>query len=439
MEKSTPLRVEWQPHLETVRRHLEEAEQQIRQRQYVSALPLHSPEDEDSEETYEEKKPLWAQEMLESSLRVDPSGRAYADLGESAYCDQDYEEAIKQYTHALEITPDAAVARQGLLRSREAQKIQVQLEAQVKRLLPSGQHLQYLFPFPVPGRTLWTVLSCEEHKERPTGDYFERGNALITVCESEPDGRALRRLWRSDVIPPASGRNYVELYLEAFPMTGNKIPELVFMGVCSGGSANPSLLHIYRWNGKGFRNVLQTESGECAQWITDLHHTGHYEVRSINLIGSDLCHGDMIRWAQIYAWNGVRFAQANAQYPEAFHKTRNEIQEQLKEHAQDGDLWQYLGLTYLYDHKPHQARSAFEKATEAFHSDSDYGSLGLAELAEIRGDRQEATYLYRQIAQHDRAMAAKETDTEIQQGYREEAQRVLERAQHPHLGENFPD
>lgn len=246
-----------------------------------------------------------AKAVLTASLALEPSGRGYGDLGMFYFRSGNYQEAIGPLTRALKVSPSSGSLRESLQQAREVPRI----EAWAERLLPKRQQITTVTPFPVKGRHLWTVLSSE-----PSGIYRE--NALISVLEERHNRLSL--LWRSPVIASIDHREYHSTDLWVFPMTGRRTPELVFMGVCSGGSANPTRLQIYHWTGRIFRQTLSTESEEQALWIDDLHHTGRYQVRCVHLVGKEMGHGGQIRWVDVYDWNGKRYVETNANYPEAF-------------------------------------------------------------------------------------------------------------------------
>jgi tetratricopeptide (TPR) repeat protein len=180
-------------------------------------------------------------------------------------------------------------------------------------------------------------------------------------------------------------------------MTGRKIPELVFMGVCLGGSANPTTLQIYRWNGKTFRQVLEAGSGEMPLWIEDLRHTGRYQVRCVEALGSsDMSHGDRVRWADIFDWIGREYIEANANYPEAFQETKMQLLERLKDYPNDPDLLKHLGMVYLYEHRPRSACAVFRKLIQADPPDYD-GWWDLGEIAKSRGRLRQAVNCFRHV------------------------------------------
>ena len=430
---------EWQPRSLQAREKLEEAERKLAR--YVDVPPMNN-------DVYDHLL-TEAEEAAQASCDEEVSGRAYAELGEVRMRSYRYEDAVRQFTLALEIAPDAAIAQQGRARAQHIQN----LSDSVKKHLSSKQHIQKLFPFEMPGRKLWAMLTCEERED---GGFPERENARLSVY-TEKDQK-LMPIWHSQVIPSVENRGYPHPDLWAFRMTGQKIPELVFLGVCSGGSANPTLLHVYRWNGRAFRNVLEAYSGEQPIWIEDLRHTGRYQVRSVVYIGSSQGHSDTnhVRWPDVYDWNGSRFVEANVKYPEAFRKYRNEILEILQRypkdteflfseenHPKDPELLKYLGLTYLYEHRKRMAFATFEKMERASHkalqedpSDRDsqiYHWRDLGDVLEMEGKRQEAIRCYRRVERLCREGIKEYPDDDVT-AYRYHEQKAAKQIRHLQSG-----
>jgi hypothetical protein len=312
----------------------------------------------------------------------------------------------------------------------------------IRPLLPTGQKLQRLLPLPMLGRTLWAVLSCEERKDVSSGreDCYQHENAQCSVFE-EYAGQRLTRIWKSKVISSDDDRPLVEPGLCEWKMTGRRIPELVFYSGFSSGSWNPSVMQIYRWRDGTFRQVFEAE-GACSHWIADVHRTGLYQVRSLDLIGGiEMGHSALVHWPLIYDWNGTRYVEANAKHPEEFQKARQDILDKLKRFPDNPVLWKYLGYAYLYSHHRRSACAAFRKADPGYRAmlqDEEMredGWQGLGELAEISGDRSEASRCFQQVARACRTLAAKEKDAYVQQSLYDRVKLAVKRARHPRIGQ----
>jgi tetratricopeptide (TPR) repeat protein len=321
----------------------------------------------------------------------------YADLAELHMRVARVDEAVQQWTRAGEMAPDVTSVQTSLAQARLAQ----QRWKAVEKDLPAKRHLQKLVPFPMRGRNLWVALTC---KYCPT-DEFYREDARLALYE-EHQGQFIS-LWRSDVIPSIEERGF-HPNVWAFPMTGSKRPELVFLGVCSGGSANPTLMQIFRWTGEGFRRELEAQSGEQPLWIEDLRHNGRYQVRCVDYIGSRDGHSDEnhVRWPNIYAWNGDQYVLSNAKYPAAFRESRQKLLVCLHDNPEDPELLEYLGKTYLYEHRIREARACFSKMEPACRKSIQAGRSNpddqirdwqhLGEVLGVQGRRTEATRCFRQ-------------------------------------------
>jgi len=349
-------------------------------------------------------------EPIEASLAIEPSGRGYRDLGLFYFRDGDYKKAIGPLTKALKISPASPGLRVTLKQARRMP----QMETWAKQHLPKKQVLRHVFPFPVKGRCLWTVLSSESRE-------FHSENALISVFEEKHHRLAL--LWRSPKIASIAHRDYFSADLWAFPMTGRKVPELVFMGVCTGGSANPTRMQIYHWTGQTFRLVLDADSGEQALWIDDLHYTGRYQVRCVKLVGKDMSHSAQIRWADVYDWNGKRYVEANTKYADAFRQTKRDLLARLRTYPQDPALLKYLARAYRQEGRRSQALvylHRMERAcTELVKEDpADIDSWwNLGESAEQTGHRARAARCFEKAQRLGRTLAKKASDPDDRDYY----------------------
>src|SRR5262249_17278692 len=145
---------EWEPRSKQVQEKLEVAEQAMAH--FVSSPPLNA--NAEARESHEFDDLEEVETEFQEALAKEICGRAYADLGriERHFCR--YDEAIRQYTLALNICPDAKIAKIG----REAAQKEWGIWKSIKQHLPANQHMEKLFPFPVRGRKLWAVMTCED-------------------------------------------------------------------------------------------------------------------------------------------------------------------------------------------------------------------------------------------------------------------------------------
>jgi len=373
MEKPVaPPRPEWQPHSKEARHQLDIAEVSLFH--YISKPPRSSLE-EDIVQSSEEDVERGAEEDFQKALATEVSGRVYADLGELHLRSSDYDGAVGYFMHALQIAPQAVSVQVGLERSWHGQR----LAKSILPFLPAGQKIQCLLPFPVPGRTLWAVLSGEKE---PQGD--PKGDKAQCLVFEERQGRRLHQIWKSPVVLSFGA------YLWVWPMTGHRIPELVFASHFLSGSWNPSALRVYRWSRGSFEKISETESA-CSHWVTRMPRTGRYQVRTLDLIGGiEMGHGGLVPWPRIYEWNGRRYVAANTKHPDEFHRVRRDILAHLKRYPEDPALWKHLGYTYLYDHQRRSAFAAFDKAERAYRvqlGDKDVSVYAKEELRELAADR----------------------------------------------------
>jgi len=380
----------------------------------MSGKMPHFRSDDPIEDVWEESGRLnpWdkADDPIKASLAIEPSGRGYGDLGLFYFRSGDYQKAIGPLTTALKISSGSSGLRLSLKQARQVPRI----KTWAKQHLPKKQLVSNVFPLPMKGRRLWAVLSSERSEY-----YFE--NALISVFEELPHRLAL--LWRSPKIASMDHREYYHADLWAFPMTGHKVPELVFMGVCTGGSSEPTLMKIYHWTGQTFRQVLDADSSEQPLWIDDLHHTGRYQVRCIDMVGNDMGHSGQVRWADVYDWNGKRYVEANRKYPEAFRQTKRDILTRLRAHPQDPELLKYLARAYrqegrrrlalLYLHRMERASAKLIKDDPT----DIYAWWNLGESAEQTGHRARAAKCFRKVQRISLALAKKETDPDDRDYY----------------------
>jgi len=343
------------------------------------------------------------EEPIDASLAIEPSGRGYRDLGLVDFRDGDYKRAIGPLTTALKISPASPGLNVYLQQARQAPY----MKTWAKQHLPTKQQVRNMLPFPVKGRNLWIVLSSEQREH-----HFE--NALISVFEEHRHRRTL--LWRSPNLASIARREYFSTDLWAFPMTGRKVPELVFLGVCTGGSANPTRMLIYHWTGRTFRQVLDAGSGEQSLWIDDLHHTGRYQVRCVRLVGKELGHSAQVRWADVYDWNGKRYVEANAKYTDAFRQTKRDLLARLRTHPDDPALLKYLARAYRQEGRRKLALvflHRMERAcTELIKEDpADIDSWwNLGESAEQTRHRARAVRCFGTAQRISRALAKKVSD-----------------------------
>jgi len=246
-------------------------------------------------------------------------------------------------------------------------------------------------------------------------------DAVISIFREAHGGLSL--IWRSTKLTSIEHRQYHSVELWPFAMTGRNIPELVFIGPCTGGSATPTRVLIYRWTGKTFRNVLDTSSPEQSVWIEDLRHDGHYQVRCVELVGKDMSHGDQVRWATIYDWNGTEFANADAKYPSVFRKTKSEILDRLTKHPHDPVLLKYLGKQLLAEGKQRQGLAALRKMQLVCldlikHDSEDINSWwNLGEYARITHNGRRAIRCFQHVQRMGRALAHREPDADDQDYY----------------------
>ena len=265
----------------------------------------------------------------------------------------------------------------------------------IQPLLPPDQKIQRLLPFPMPGHTLWAVLSCTERKDE--NNLTEHKSAQCSVFEVR-QGLHPTRIWKSRVVASEDDRPLMDPNLWAWSMTGHKTPELVFYSGILSGSWNLSTMQIYRWRKGTFQAIFDDENS-CSHWIVRRPHTSVYQVRSLDMIGGvEIGHSGLIHWPEIYDWNGSQYVQANEKHPKEFQEAKADLLDKLKLFPDNPELWQYLGYAYLYNHQRRSALAAFQKAERYFRvmlqdkDEREYALQGLRELKEITRNRREAVH-----------------------------------------------
>ncbi len=356
-----------------------------------------------------------AREALSKSLAASPSGRAYAALGELEFLSNSYQASVIAYRKSLAAKPSCAYARAGLFWSLQAQHVQNVVE----RSITPKQNIHSSFAFTISGTRMYAYLVCEKQPQSP---FDEDDNARITVYAVK-DGGKVTIVWQSEVIPSIEQRCYFSADLWACRMTGSNNPELVFMGVCSGGSANPSLTYIFRWNGRTFREVLETDSPEQAMWISRLGKSGRRQVRCVELVGDDMSHSEQVRWPGVYDWNGTSFVESDSKYPGQFRETLGELEELHKSHQGDWQVTRYLAKAYLIEGRTREARRLFRKEVTEYWREISFNAGNcnawwrLGEIAEWSGKWHAAKGYYRKSALSLRSMIRHSNDEGDQQDY----------------------
>ncbi len=290
----------------------------------------------------------------------------------------------------------------GLHRSLQA----LQVQNVVEKSITPKQNIHTVFPFTISGTPMYAVLVCEKQHQDPLDDDDSARLSVYKVKQSEK----VSVVWRSGVIPCIQHRGYYSADLWACRMTGGDNPELVFMGVCHGGSANPTLTYIFRWNGRTFRKVLEAVSGEQPMWINKLGKSGRRQVRCVELVGDHMCHAEQVRWPTIYDWNGTCFVESDSQYPGPFRDTLDQLEELHRTYQDDWEVTRYLAKANMIEGRTREARRLFRKVAKAnwrkIASDSEnsdaWSSLG--EIAEWGGRKEDARVYYRKAALSLRTM-----------------------------------
>ena len=129
-------------------------------------------------------------------------------------------------------------------------------------------------------------------------------------------------------------------------------------------------------------------------WIDDLRHTGRYQVRCVQLVGAELSHLEQVRWARIYDWNGKRFVESDAKYPEAARDTKKKVLVRLQHYPQDPALLKCLAEVYLLEGRKRLARTTLHKleraCLERVKNDPQRNRL-VVESGRKRSDKRQAT------------------------------------------------
>ncbi len=236
-----------------------------------------------------QEKAADAADTMQQSLALSPSARAHRSIG--LYY-------LKQCRYALALK-HLKISERGRVRDaiRSAEHGLRMEKLAILRLQP-GYALHRSFGIHVSGHSLWVALSTTSIEKEAAG---HPNRVRILVLEDRADRAQV--VWQSPVLPDIQERGFTELDLWPLRMTGSKNPELLFLGNCSGGSANPGIAMVYRWNGKRFRKVLDCDSPEQPLWVEDLKHDGRYQVRAVQLVGTEMSHAEQVRWPLVYAWN----------------------------------------------------------------------------------------------------------------------------------------
>ncbi len=305
-------------------------------------------------------------------VKFGPNARAYNGVARSQMQLGNYTGAQQAYEKSLALSPNNPVIEQEL----QTCLTLVHVAEQITPMLPKGQSLVRVCALPDNDQQkVWIALSAR------VGTYAECGYDMytfitLTVVKDTDGVFAIQ----SQLAPSGfyyreiDDAGYADVQLFVLDLSGDGQPEIVVHENYVGGSWMPSHLLVYQWRANQLVKMLGV-SGDDRLVVKDLKHDGRYEIINQHAIGRQLCHADMPRWTNVYAYKNGTFQLANGDYPSEFTDLQKEIQEQLLKFPHDPELLQYLGTTYEIQKKPLLAIRAYKMAIKYYdketHHDDD--------------------------------------------------------------------
>ena len=245
---------------------------------------------------------------------------------------------------------DAEIQRE----SREAEALYRAQEA-IAAQVPAGQALTAIHAFPAgPGRILYAVLYGKagmRYADNLAAPGYADCDAMRCAIY-EQEGGAYRRVTETPVLhdddfhrEPRFETAFTRVDLYALKMTGRPAPEIVIHEQADGGSRTPAHMDIFEWRHNRLRNILDLSSGDPL-WLEDLRRDGRYEVRNAYELMGEMCHAEMPRRSDIYAWNGREFALADPQFPDQYRAFVRELEAVPDKYSGGGELENNLAYFY---------------------------------------------------------------------------------------------
>ena len=279
------------------------------------------------------------------------SARAMADWAECRFRKGRYADAARAYRLAsLWQNNDAN------LQARLAQAEQYQRLAEtIRHTLPAGREVFFLRPYlsaanPSAWAALYGVGANGGLERGQIGLYQVKGANVREVCHTSSKDAA----WTNDAYI-----NQATLYV--FPMTGRAAPEIVVRDGDCRSVVQSSVIALYSYTGGRLISIAYPVSA-FRSVVEKAPHGAGYILRQTHETGLETGDVGMALRSDYYAFNGKRYAFADAQFPDACRDYIKEVEFKLRRDPCDYDLLQNLADMYSITGDAQKSEQNYRKA-----------------------------------------------------------------------------
>ena len=279
------------------------------------------------------------------------SADAMLKLAECRFREDKYTDAVYAYRSAALWQPKDAGWQARLAQAEEYERT----AETINRTLPAGYRVISIRPYPSAANSAaWAAL----YGVKKEGDI---GAAQAALYRS--DGAELRQICHA----PFFSRNQEEdsgaeeIRLCVFPLTGRAAPEIVLSSYLDHSMRSLSAVNVFACKDGRFHSIAALTS-DFPMAIERAPHGSRYVIRRVFPTGDRMDGGCSPQRPDLYAFDGKRFAPADAQYPEAFGDYIKEAEGMLLDEPGDYDLRQNLAYMYSITGRPQKVEQYYRQA-----------------------------------------------------------------------------
>lgn len=274
--------------------------------------------------------------FLTLANRYDLTSRAWVGLGRSQALLGQYDDSVRSFQQALNLSPNDQMIQTDLRRA----EVYALVANGARKNLPKGQTILRVLQYPsATGGPYWSVLSANVNQQ-PNNPNPVYTNVYMTLFSGKPN--AFTQVWQFENIGKDGYLNgeYNDVQAYAVDMTGDGKLDLIVPEVAIGADYVPSYFTAYSWQNGQMAKLIGVKS-QLPVALVDINSDGRYEVKNYYVIGKQVPHVDQPYWSDIYAYRNGTYRMANALFPDQYKQVCAEINQTRRRYPNDPELRQY--------------------------------------------------------------------------------------------------